>query len=245
MSFIRSGSNPEALYVVHNVSNTVDIWHGLKYPLCNKGKTYINLPAKPFLGACRRWAMKHYPGDGRKVEYRGVTIEEKMIFLKTGKDIPDSWYDEFHGKGRSLYQKIMALTYNWFITKDAEKWLHDAAEAARERLKNPKKKDPPQTIFMCLWDQISYWHRKAHPIETLIKFSYKDQYFYAWEVTFQHMTDRFDRWHSCYLCRYKNPQRHEKYFNSEKMLEAQKALASIRVLTPKEAIKELKEETPE
>lgn len=85
MSYIRSLSNPEGLYIIGS-SKGIDIWHTVKPPLSSKwpksGETpWINVPTYVFHHVLNRWAE----GFRDKVSYRGLVVEEVQVCPTTGK----------------------------------------------------------------------------------------------------------------------------------------------------------------
>jgi len=83
VSFIRSTSNPEGLYIWHDIDGYVDVsFGGVAPPLASKQRS-ARIPSKTFFKAVSRWD-KNYGAD-EKVSVGGFTIEERHIFVKTGK----------------------------------------------------------------------------------------------------------------------------------------------------------------
>ena len=82
MSYIRSGSNPEGLYIFGS-DGAVTICHGVKPPLASK-TTQFNVPLAQFEGVCARW----YAGAER-VRVRDTIVEEVHLNRKTGKPPQD------------------------------------------------------------------------------------------------------------------------------------------------------------
>jgi hypothetical protein len=87
MSYIRCLSNPEGLYVWHDVDGTVHLHYGgrkkPKSPL-SKG-TEMRVPYRTFVRAVERWEAS---GEDR-TSVHGFEIEELHVYLKTGKRVPD------------------------------------------------------------------------------------------------------------------------------------------------------------
>jgi len=111
MSYIRSTSNPERLYIYATIDNTVHIHHGVRPPLSSPwkkqflyktvskgdkkrrvktGQRYaepplIVVPTHIFEHVCRRWRETY---GQEHVAYRGLVVEEVHIHTDTGRPVP-------------------------------------------------------------------------------------------------------------------------------------------------------------
>lgn len=84
MSFIRSTSNPESLYVYDDVNGYIQwYWHP-KAPL-RSAPGMMQVPPKAFYAACRQWVKKACFGLKCRVSVDGFTIEADNFYTKTGK----------------------------------------------------------------------------------------------------------------------------------------------------------------
>lgn len=115
MSYIRSLSNPEGLYIFG--SNGIHIYHGLKPPLCSEKSWPIVIPESDFYRVCHAW--DHGPDQWKGPAYsRDFSAREELIFVNTGKRVPDdvasmrrSMKDLFKGKKRPLERFVIRLQY--------------------------------------------------------------------------------------------------------------------------------------
>ena len=112
MSYIRCLSNPERLYAWHDIDGTVHLHYGgnkaVKPPL-SKGEE-MRVPYKTFIRAVQNWDA-HGGFEGR-TSYRGFTIEEIHVYLKTGKLFdPERW------KSASKYIDHSAKNPNEFLIR--------------------------------------------------------------------------------------------------------------------------------
>ena len=84
MSYIRSGSNPEGLYII----GTSMRGHNYAEVMLPNGGEIIWIPAAVFHEVCRRW---EHANDDDDVRYRGMRAREVWMHeLKCGKVIPES-----------------------------------------------------------------------------------------------------------------------------------------------------------
>jgi hypothetical protein len=91
MSFIRSGSNPEALYIWGGARDGVNISHSLLPPFANRwpDDTYppsFVVPWTPFRLTCLSWL-----NGADRTSRAGLLVEEIHIFLETGERVPKTW----------------------------------------------------------------------------------------------------------------------------------------------------------
>lgn len=87
MSYIRAGSNPEALYIVGSGNNRVEIY-AHRVPGMTSKKLPENswtLPAKAFNRVLAMWAE----GYRDRAACGGIVVEEVFIFTDTGKPVPE------------------------------------------------------------------------------------------------------------------------------------------------------------
>ena len=89
MSLIRSGSNPESLYVV-SLADGVSLMHRVAPPFSSKWSDKngpeITIPTKLFFAGCRAW--DRVGGDDEGVNLKGLRIREVHIHRTTGKPYP-------------------------------------------------------------------------------------------------------------------------------------------------------------
>ncbi len=88
MSYIRSTSNPEGLYVFTSKEG-VTLAHSVKPPLAstwpkNGSNPVMIIPERLFLSVCKTW-NRTYACNG--VSRRGLKIREVHVFVKTGKRV--------------------------------------------------------------------------------------------------------------------------------------------------------------
>jgi hypothetical protein len=152
VSYIRSGSNPEGLYIWGQADGTVHVAHNVPVPLSSKwprgpgwklvrGKIVpskrlvdfppcIVVPAAVFRDTCRQWA-KDYSPTYDKTSRRGLVVEEMEIWTDTGLPVTEK-----------------------LTSKD---------------------------VFS-----------KARRMRSVIRFSYKKQFFFMWRVTWMYIVRNND-----------------------------------------------------
>jgi len=95
MSFIRSFSNPENLYVVA-LEDGINLMHRVKPPLASAwpkdgNNALMIVPHLPFWAVCQLWeagGMDPPPGkDGQWATHQGFTAEEIHVYTDTGKPV--------------------------------------------------------------------------------------------------------------------------------------------------------------
>lgn len=78
MSYIRSTSNPEGLYIYQSTEGGVWIYHSLKPPLASSGnRDLIIVPTTLFHAACRAWVR--HAGMGDSIRRGNLTITEALF----------------------------------------------------------------------------------------------------------------------------------------------------------------------
>lgn len=87
MSYIRAGSNPEALYIVGGDRNRVEVYAHRVRGLTSKTlpENSWALPAKAFNRVLALWAE----GYRDRASCGGIVVEEVFVFTDTGKPVPD------------------------------------------------------------------------------------------------------------------------------------------------------------
>jgi hypothetical protein len=80
MSYIRSTSNPEALYIWDD-GTMANVSHGVPKP--HSSETLFRIPSAVF-----RKCLKKWDGSGDPVSFQGMTVEELNVDRKTAKTIP-------------------------------------------------------------------------------------------------------------------------------------------------------------
>jgi hypothetical protein len=106
MSFIRSTSNPERLYVWGDAAERVTVnWAGPQAPKppLAKGEQMV-VPWKTFYRAA--WQWDRY----QEANYRGFRVMEMHIFMDTGKRVPDS-YDVLTARPRRETGFLYRISY--------------------------------------------------------------------------------------------------------------------------------------
>ncbi len=73
MSYIRSGSNPESLYIWADSGNTIHISNG-------NSDEYNTIPEKVFHGLIRKWIRQHE----EDTEFKGASV--KSVLVKNKKE---------------------------------------------------------------------------------------------------------------------------------------------------------------
>lgn len=154
MSYIRSTSNPERLYVWADVDGTVHLHYGGPYrvkPPLSKGEE-LRVPYKTFVRAVRHWDE-----SGRyKTDINGFKIEEIHVYLKTGKRVPEfknnkdaiRYLDEVKKKPseykirvsyRGNFIHLWSVTWQYVVNNVMER------ETKRHRLRNRAKRKAERT----------------------------------------------------------------------------------------------------
>lgn len=87
MSYIRAGSNPEALYIVGGDRNRVEVYAHRVRGLTSKTlpENSWALPAKAFNRVLALWAE----GYRDRASCGGIVVEEVFVFTDTGKLVPE------------------------------------------------------------------------------------------------------------------------------------------------------------
>lgn len=151
MSYIRSGSNPEGLYIIATSGDREGeriLIYGDGLPGSSIGPG-ISLPVKVFHGVALRW-FQNYGSDD--VKLRGVTVDEAWIDLKTGKvrsgrdghkatksfrrDLADgkplACVIRFRYKRRVIH--MWRVTWAYIVQNVADREVHDLRRAERRSL---------------------------------------------------------------------------------------------------------------
>jgi len=99
MSYIRCLSNPEGLYIWAQSDGRTCITHNVRAPLSSvekpKGLVNIIVPTTAFDRACILWDEGNEPAS-----CRGVRVEEVHVLTKTGKPVPENFFDFGIGSGK-------------------------------------------------------------------------------------------------------------------------------------------------
>lgn len=129
MSYIRPGSNPEALYIWGSDRGRVSICHNVRRPLASKTNELFEVPCHVFEGLCRKWAKAF----DERATYRGATAERVHVLLHTGKPVPKK-HNPFRSKAKTEF--LIKFSYGghffhmWTVT-----WEYVVADvAARDRV---------------------------------------------------------------------------------------------------------------
>lgn len=107
MSYIRSSSNPEGLYIWCDIKGSVHLSHIIKSPLSSAAVLphEFTIPRYIF-----EHILKKYDGQS-EVKFRGLKVEERVVNLETGQI-----YDGAFPKVKGTYQFMIRLSYkNEFI----------------------------------------------------------------------------------------------------------------------------------
>ena len=124
MSYIRSTSNPEGLYIWHDVSEDIMIHWNQMPPLCSK-QTGMAIPAKVFYKAVEKAKW------GEKTTVDGFTIEEQYIFMDTGKKVPTN-HDIFREQRKLAYQIKLSYKNRFvFLWKVTWRYVVDGVLASK------------------------------------------------------------------------------------------------------------------
>jgi len=124
MSYIRSTSNPEGLYVYHDVNGHI-------YFNCSK-----SIPANIFYRFIREIGNKYH--GSFNMDYKLGQLEVKEIFYPSKKKIPEAFKVLGMKPGNykmTLYWKGKEIARMWVVT-----WQYIANNAFRNILRRDKKK---------------------------------------------------------------------------------------------------------
>lgn len=116
MSYIRCLSNPEGLYVHEDMDSYIHISWIVKPPLSSGKEDVMLIPYKAFYGGIRKWDR-----TGRCKNFKGFSIKERYIYLKTGKpvskqDFIKSFEDKKHKGYRVRLSYQNKFVYLWSVT---------------------------------------------------------------------------------------------------------------------------------
>ena len=162
MSYIRSLSNPESLYIWCEGKETA-ISHGVKGPLSSArwrgGKAsppFFHVPAAAFDRVCALW------GEGREpARAGGIRVEEVALFVATGKMVPVDFYGDiakvFRDKRR--VEHLIRLSYRkHFVCMWRVTWEYVVRNSAwRRRCSRPSRTTTRETARA----HASAWRRSA------------------------------------------------------------------------------------
>jgi hypothetical protein len=107
MSFIRSLSNPEGLYIYNTMEDLVWIHHSVKPPLASKSSEdhiphTFSVPERDFLAIGRKWARNFWNYDTDEICRSGkLTVGEVHVFMDTGKKVHKGWVHRHFFERRS------------------------------------------------------------------------------------------------------------------------------------------------
>lgn len=155
VSYIRTLSNPERLYIVGPLvgerRNVVTISHSVKPPLASrtpKGapRGEFTVPAKAFQETLRAWRESY--GGLDKSTKRGLVVEEIHVFLDTGKPVPQAKsyaslvaiHAQMRANDSRPSERLIRLSYkNDFIHMWRVTWMY-IVMMNQERLKLIRRK---------------------------------------------------------------------------------------------------------
>lgn len=173
MSYIRSTSNPEGLYIYGSCDDEIWIHHDVKPPLSSGGDYKIVVPEEAFTSACRRWCREYAYHSRKLIEVDGFSIQRNRIFLKNGHLVPEKFDFLFPNKFIKFLYRILAK-------KASRKYLRDY----------PNRK---RTLGQWLYFSVLYPHlRRKYDAASLIKLSYEGNFVYLWAVTWKYVINRFE-----------------------------------------------------
>ena len=115
MSYIRSTSNPEGLYIWGGARGRITICHNVHKPLASRTNGSFEIPCHIFHGLCRKWAEAF----DERATYRGATAERVHVLLHTGKTVP-KMFDPFRSKAKAEF--LIKVSYGehflhmWTVT---------------------------------------------------------------------------------------------------------------------------------
>ena len=143
MSYIRSGSNPEGLYIVGCTPKSIEIMHSVRPPLSSKwpaGGPSIVVPSRAFHATCRIWADGYEPDKG--TSHDGLHVQEIHVFLHNGKPVPANWGAQAAAASSGAAAFLVRLSYGkqfvfmWRVT-----WMyivHNATSRPKPRKKTAR-----------------------------------------------------------------------------------------------------------
>ena len=107
MSFIRCLSNPEAMYIWHDVDETVHITHSVKPPLASKGDEFC-VPTRLWYGLWRVVERNHglYLNEGDVLKFGDLKLEEKHIYIDSGRIVKSY-------KMKDLFAERKPTSFRW------------------------------------------------------------------------------------------------------------------------------------
>lgn len=91
MAYIRCFSNPEGLYVWHDIAGHIAITHCRKKPFASKEgfvDEQFHVPLKEWYGLFAN-LYDHHNGQVTDIKYGDFSIKEERINSKTGEIVPD------------------------------------------------------------------------------------------------------------------------------------------------------------
>lgn len=132
MSYIRSTSNHEGLYIWGDCRGRVHVSHHIAPPLASDGEPTndrdyqgFTVPRHVFEHVCREWHRR----GGAEVRYRGLRVRELATFLDDGTEATgEAWM------GRRRYNIFVRLEYGahflslWHVT-----WTYVVNNVVRRR----------------------------------------------------------------------------------------------------------------
>jgi hypothetical protein len=94
MSYIRCHSNPEGMYIYGNADGMIEIYSGRGWHLSNIGPDQeedrgMYVPGKTFYEMCKKANHPSIYDEESPYEIDGFRVEEVLIYLKTGKRVPN------------------------------------------------------------------------------------------------------------------------------------------------------------
>ena len=116
MSYIRSTSNPDGLYVYGDIDGSVHFHWSIEEPLSSGRERPLMVPQDIFDRALKAWTDSF----GENVDVDGFTIAESHVFVDSGQPVPDGYHVLQEGAQPSAF--LIKLAYKgafvhvWLVT---------------------------------------------------------------------------------------------------------------------------------